>query len=55
MSDCWKCKFMICCRGRSFGCLTEYLCTKPYTAISLTKDMIDLIDTVGCKSFEVKQ
>ena len=51
MTDCWKCKSFKSCR-RSFGCLVEHLCTKPYTAIVLTNDMIELLGHVNCGSFE---
>jgi hypothetical protein len=55
MTDCWECKFIKSCRGRSFGCLTEHLCTKPFTAIALSDDMIELLKSVGCISFEQKE
>ena len=54
MTDCWKCKNFKSCKGRSFGCVTEHLCLKPHTAISLSTDMIELLESVGCNSFENK-
>ena len=42
------------CRGRHFGCITEHLCIKPYTAVTLSEDMIELFKTVGCSAFESK-
>ena len=52
MTDCWKCKFLKSCRGRTFGCITEHLCIKPYTAIPLSNDMMELLKSVGCSAFE---
>ena len=55
MTDCWKCKFFKSCKSSSFCVMTEHICTKPYTAIRVSSDMLELLSSVGCNSFTARE